>query len=76
MESICLISLLTIHLVRFARLAGPEVVLVGNIPPRDVLAAGTPEEVDTAVRNAFGEITDHRPDNMVGWRRYAPGGKG
>ena len=24
-------------------LAGNEVVLVGNIPPRDVLAGGTPE---------------------------------
>ncbi len=26
-------------------LAGPEVVLLGNLPPRDVLASGTPEEV-------------------------------
>ena len=26
-------------------LAGPEVALLGNIPPRDVLAAGTPERV-------------------------------
>jgi uroporphyrinogen-III decarboxylase len=26
-------------------LAGPEVVLLGNLPPRDVLAAGTPEHV-------------------------------
>lgn len=26
-------------------LAGPEVALLGNIPPRDVLAAGTPEQV-------------------------------
>jgi len=40
-------------------LAGPEVVLVGNIPPRDVLAAGTPEQVDSAVRKAFGEVPDH-----------------
>jgi uroporphyrinogen decarboxylase len=38
-------------------LAGPEVVLVGNIPPRDVLAAGTPEQVDAAVRKAFSEIS-------------------
>jgi uroporphyrinogen decarboxylase len=42
------------------RLCGPEVVLVGNIPPRDVLAAGNPEEVESAVRNAFNEIEDHR----------------
>lgn len=40
-------------------LAGPEVVLVGNIPPRDVLAAGTPEQVDAAVAKAFGEINKH-----------------
>jgi len=40
-------------------LAGPEVVLVGNVPPRDVLAAGTPEQVDAAVMKAFGEIAVH-----------------
>jgi uroporphyrinogen decarboxylase len=26
-------------------LAGPDVSLIGNLPPRDILAAGTPEEV-------------------------------
>ena len=41
------------------RLAGPDVVLVGNIPPRDVLAAGTPEQVDDAVKKAFGETDDY-----------------
>jgi len=40
-------------------LAGPDVVLLGNIPPRDVLAGGTVEQVDDAVKKAFGEITDH-----------------
>jgi len=40
-------------------LAGPEVILVGNIPPRDVLAAGTSEQVNEAVKKAMGEITDH-----------------
>jgi len=40
-------------------LAGPEVILVGNIPPRDVLAAGTPSQVKEAVRKAMGEIGDH-----------------
>jgi uroporphyrinogen decarboxylase len=40
-------------------LAGPDVVLVGNIPPRDVLAGGTQEDVDTAVNKAFTEISDH-----------------
>jgi uroporphyrinogen decarboxylase len=41
------------------QLAGPEVVLLGNIPPRDVLAGGTAEQVDEAVKKAFGEIADH-----------------
>ena len=31
------------------RLVGPDIALVGNIPPRDVLAAGTPEEVRMCV---------------------------
>ena len=30
-------------------LAGDEIVLLGNIPPRDVLASGSPEEVRSAV---------------------------
>lgn len=41
-------------------LAGPDVVLVGNIPGRDILAAGTAVQVDEAVKKAFGEITDRR----------------
>jgi uroporphyrinogen-III decarboxylase len=40
-------------------LAGPEAILVGNIPPRDVMAAGTDEQVKEAVRKAMGEIRDH-----------------
>jgi uroporphyrinogen-III decarboxylase len=40
-------------------LAGPEILLMGNIPPRDVMAAGTPQQVDEAVIKAFGEITHH-----------------
>jgi uroporphyrinogen decarboxylase len=40
-------------------LAGPEVVLVGNIPPRDVMAAGTPRQVEEAVKKAIGEISNH-----------------
>jgi uroporphyrinogen-III decarboxylase len=46
------------------KLAGPEVVLVGNIPPRDVLAGGTPEQVKDAVNKAFGEISDY---NRIIW---------
>jgi uroporphyrinogen decarboxylase len=45
-------------------LAGPEVILVGNVPPRDVLAAGTPQQVDEAVKKAFGEINNH---NRIIW---------
>jgi uroporphyrinogen-III decarboxylase len=41
-------------------IAGPEVILVGNIPPRDVLAAGTPQQVKDAVKKAMNEISDHR----------------
>ncbi len=40
-------------------LAGPDAVLVGNIPPRDILANGTPEQVRMAVRKAFEEIDNH-----------------
>ncbi|MGD0341905.1 MAG: uroporphyrinogen decarboxylase family protein [Bacteroidales bacterium] len=40
-------------------LAGPEVILLGNIPPRDVLAGGTPRQVDEAVKKAFGEIKNY-----------------
>ena len=39
-------------------LAGKDVILVGNIPPRDVMALGTPSDVDLAVRKAFGETDD------------------
>jgi uroporphyrinogen decarboxylase len=45
-------------------LAGPGVVLVGNIPPRDILALGTPGQVKEAVNKAFGEINDY---NRIIW---------
>jgi len=38
---------------------GGEVTLLGNIPPRDVLASGTPEDVRRAVRDALAPV-DHR----------------
>ncbi len=38
-------------------LAGPDVILVGNIPARDILASGTPAQVEEAVKKAFGEIS-------------------
>ncbi len=41
-------------------LAGPGVALLGNLPPRDVLAAGTPEEVFEQTRKMTGSIEDKR----------------
>ncbi len=40
-------------------LAGPDVILVGNVPPRDVMAAGTPEDVKSAVAKALSETNDY-----------------
>ncbi len=40
--------------------AGESVTLLGNIPPRDVLAAGTPDQVRAAVRTMLEPITDRR----------------
>jgi uroporphyrinogen-III decarboxylase len=42
------------------RLAGQEVTLLGNIPPRDVLALGSPEDVRRSVAEALASIDDHR----------------
>lgn len=42
------------------RAAGDSVVLVGNIPPRDVLAQGTPDDVRRSVADALASIPDHR----------------
>lgn len=41
-----------------ARLAGPGIVLLGNLPPRDVMAAGTPEDVIRETRKMVGEVED------------------
>ncbi len=35
-----------------------KVVLVGNVPPRDVLALGTPEDVEKSVKLAFDGVED------------------
>ena len=40
--------------------AGPNVTLLGNLPPRDVLAAGTPEDVRKGVRAMLGGLPDKR----------------
>jgi len=39
-------------------LAGKDVILVGNVPPRDVMALGKPSDVASAVRKAFHETDD------------------
>lgn len=40
------------------RLAGPKVALLGNIPPRDVLAQGTPDAVRASVRDLISGLAD------------------
>ncbi len=45
-------------------LAGPEVALIGNLPPRDVLAAGTPGQVHSETRKMVQEFGDI---NRVVW---------
>lgn len=39
-------------------LAGAEVALLGNLPPRDVLAALSPDEVEQKTREMWNEVTD------------------
>jgi uroporphyrinogen decarboxylase len=46
-------------LAEIRALAGDDIILVGNIPPRDVMAAGTPGQVIEAVKKAYGEIINH-----------------
>jgi len=40
------------------KLTKNNVTLLGNIPPRDVLAAGTPEEVQNSVKTTLDSVTD------------------
>jgi uroporphyrinogen-III decarboxylase len=42
------------------RLAGNSVTLVGNIPPREALADGTPEEVRRSIARMFDGLGDRR----------------
>lgn len=42
------------------RLTGSKVTLLGNIPPRDVLAKGTPKEVETCVHQLLDSLMDTR----------------
>ncbi len=58
---------MNVHLFNFSfehsmkeirELAGPEVALIGNLPPRDVLAAGTPEQVREETTRMVQEFGD------------------
>ena len=42
------------------RLAGDSVTLLGNIPPRDVLASGTPDDVKRVSGEMLGSVEDRR----------------
>ncbi|MCP4640784.1 MAG: uroporphyrinogen decarboxylase [bacterium] len=42
------------------RLVGDEVALLGNIPPRDVLAQGTPDDVTKSVDELISSLPDKR----------------
>ena len=45
-------------------LAGPEIALIGNLPPRDILALGTPEQVRVETRKM---VTDFGDTNRIIW---------
>jgi len=45
-------------LPQMKKLTANRVTLLGNIPPRDVLAAGTPEQVQSSVKAALDSVED------------------
>jgi len=45
-------------LTEMKELTANAVTLLGNIPPRDVLAAGTPEQVRNSVKAALDSVAD------------------
>jgi uroporphyrinogen-III decarboxylase len=47
-----------VSLTELRALAGPELTILGNLPPRDVLAAGTPETVEKETRAMVASISD------------------
>lgn len=47
-------------LAEMKELTGGEVTLLGNIPTRDVLAAGTPDDVRKSVKSALDSVEDKR----------------
>lgn len=55
-------------LARARALVGPDLVLMGNLPPLDLLARGTPEQVRAATRQHLDRVAD------VGPLLISPGG--
>ena len=47
-----------ITLNELKKLTGNKVTMLGNIPPRDVLASGTPDEVSEAVKELMNSLED------------------
>lgn len=47
-------------LTEMRQAAGDSVVLLGNVPPRDVLARGTPDDVARSAREAVMSVADRR----------------
>ena len=45
-------------IIQMRKLAGEKVTLLGNIPPRDVLAAGTPDDVAKATHKMLEPLED------------------
>lgn len=43
-----------------AELAGPGIALLGNLPPRDVLMAASPEEVSAKTEQMWNEVVDKK----------------
>jgi len=47
-------------LAQMKKLTENRVALLGNIPPRDVLAAGSPKQVQSSVKAALDSVEDKR----------------
>ena len=57
------------------RLAGPDVTLMGNIPPRDILGLGSEQDICQSVAALLDSVPDHRR-MIVSAGGFTPGGFG